>query len=376
MAEQDLDRNQPASQHKLDEARKKGQVSKSADLVSSFVFAAAMLYFHAGGFEAVLRQFRFDRLVLVSSTSAGRSDAVYWPALAEAFHHAAALVLPVLLLIMVAAVLSNLVQVGAVWSMTPVKPDWQRINPVSGFKRIFSMRVLFETFRALVKLAVMTLVVYFALTSLVGQFHEIAGLPPLALLRQVHADIASVGWKLALTMIVIAFIDLGYTRREFAKKMRMSFREIKDEHKNREGDPRIRRRIRELQRDMLKRSAELGRTRDASVLLTNPTHYAVALRYEHGVMAAPVMLAKGTGLAAKAMRALAARHGIPVVASPALTRALYASMRPDQSVPVEHFAAVARIMIWIINQKRARSAAQPGRDAGAAPASSLKEMQP
>jgi flagellar biosynthesis protein FlhB len=357
MAEQDLDRNQPATQHKLDDARKKGQVAKSADLVSSLVFGAAMLYFHASGFQALTEQFRFDRLLLSTATRAGRADPVYWPAVIEAARHGAALILPVLLLIMVAAMLANLVQVGAVWSSTPVKPDWQRLNPVTGFKRIFSLRTLFETFRALVKLAVMSLVVYFALESLVPQFHEIASLSGLAFLKMLHADLASVGWKLALTMFVIALLDLGYTRREFAKKMRMSHREIKDEHKNREGDPRIRRRIRELQREMLQRSASISRTRDASVLLTNPTHYAVALRYEHGRMAAPVLLAKGTGIVAKVMRAIAARHGIPVVAMPSLARALHAEMQPDQQVPAAHYAAVARIMIWVINSRRARHAA-------------------
>ena len=357
MAEQDLDRNQPATQHKLEDARKKGQVAKSSDLVSALVFGAAMLYFHAGGFRAMTEQFRFDRLLLTTATHAGRADPVYWPAVAEAARHGAALLLPVLLLIMVAAMLANLVQVGAVWSTTPVKPDWQRLNPVSGFKRVFSMRMLFETFRALVKLAVMSIVVYFALQALIPQFHEIAGLSGLGFLKMLHTDLASVGWKLALTMFVVALLDLGYTRREFAKKMRMSHRELKDEHKNREGDPRIRRRIRELQRELLQRSASISRTRDASVLLTNPTHYAVALRYEHGQMAAPVLVAKGAGVVAKAMRAIAARHGIPVVASPTLARALHAGMRPDQAVPAEHYAAVAKIMIWVINARRARAAA-------------------
>lgn len=365
MAEQDLDRNQPATQHKLDEARKKGQVAKSADLVSALVFGAAMLYFHAGGFQALTDQFRFDRLLLATATRAGRADPVYWPAVVEAARHGAALMLPVLLLIMVAAMLANLVQVGAVWSTTPVKPDWQRLNPVTGFKRIFSLRTLFETFRALVKLAVMSLVVYFALAALVPQFHEIAGLSGLAFLKMLHADLASVGWKLALTMFVIALLDLGYTRREFAKKMRMSHREMKDEHKNREGDPRIRRRIRELQRELLQRSASIARTRDASVLLTNPTHYAVALRYEHGVMTAPVLLAKGTGVVAKVMRAIAARHGIPVVAMPSLARALHAEMRPDQPVPAAHYAAVAKIMIWVINTRRARQPAGAASSQGA-----------
>lgn len=366
MAEQDLDRNQPATQHKLDEARKKGQVAKSADLVSALVFAAAMLYFHAGGFKALVDQFRFDRLLLASATQAGRSEQAYWPAVIEAARHSAALVLPVLLLIMVAAMLANFLQVGAIWSTTPVKPDWQRLNPATGFKRVFSLRTLFETARALVKLAVMGIVVYFALWSLVPQFHEIAGLSSLGFVKMLHADLAAVGWKLALTMFVIALIDLGYTRREFGKKMRMSHREIKDEYKNREGDPRIRRRIRELQRELLQRSASINRTRDASVLLTNPTHYAVALRYEHGEMAAPVMLAKGAGVVAQAMRAMAARHGIPVVAMPTLTRALYADMRPDQQVGIAHYADVAKIMIWVISMRKRAAAAKQASVAGAA----------
>ncbi|HEY4082265.1 MAG TPA: EscU/YscU/HrcU family type III secretion system export apparatus switch protein [Burkholderiaceae bacterium] len=353
MAEQELDRNEAATPHKLAEARKRGQVMKSADAVSAVVFTVAVVYMQARGWDSLREQFRFDRLLLAAAQQHDLNGVVLWGLVRDALTTSALLLLPLLLAINLAAVVANMLQTGPVISAHPVKPDWARLNPVTGLKRIFSLRTLFDTARALLKLTLLMLVVYQALKALLPQFHQIAGLPAQGVARMLVDDLSAVGLKLALAMLLIAALDYTYTRREFAKKMRMSRREVKDEHKHREGDPRIRARIRELRREMLKRSQALGQTRKADVLITNPTHLAVALRYEHGAMSAPVVLSKGSGFVAAAMRAIAARHHIPVIQNHRLARALYAEVAPDSPVPEHHYAAVARLIVWVLAMREA-----------------------
>jgi flagellar biosynthetic protein FlhB len=154
-----------------------------------------------------------------------------------------------------------------------------------------------------------------------------------------------------------------YTRYEFAKQMKMSRRELKEEIKHREGDPRIRRRLRELRLELLKRSLALRKTRNADVLITNPTHVAVALQYVHGQMEAPQLIAKGSGFMAAAMRQIAARHDIPIVQNPTLARALFHDLPVDAGVPPELYAQVARIIVWVFAMRdaRRRGAAAPRR---------------
>jgi flagellar biosynthetic protein FlhB len=355
-SDSELDRNEAATPHKLDEARKRGQVSKSADVVSWLVFGAAMAYLSAQGWKTLQDLFGLGGSLLVM---AGRTDNGPQSLLFMALHAMRSglmALLPLLLLLMLAALLGNLGQTGAVWSWHPVKPDWERINPATGFKRVFSMRTLFDAARACIKLLLLSLVAWFALKALLPTFGQLAGVTPWHYVRLVLASITSLGFKFALALGIIAAIDFAWTQREFGKKMRMSRREVKDEVKGREGDPRIRSRLRELRREMLKRTMALKRTADADVLITNPTHIAVALRYEHGRMEAPVVLAKGAGAMAAAMRKLAARHHVPVVTNRKLARALFKQAEPDQTVPETLYADVARLMVWVMSMREARTA--------------------
>lgn len=354
MAEQDLDRNEAATPYKLRRARERGQVAKSADVVAAVVFAVAVVYLTWRGFGAVSSQFRFDQALIIQAGRMDPSGASLWPVIERALRATLTLAAPFFAAVMLAAIVSNMMQTGPILSFEPVKIDFDRINPVNGLKRLFSMRVLFDTARAVIKLTLLTLVAVLALQALKGQFYALASLSAVGYLHILLDDIASVGLKMALVLGLIALLDLMYTRHEFAKKMRMSQRELKDEVKQREGDPRIRSRLRELRREMLKRSLALRQTRNADVVITNPTHLAVALKYEHGRMASPQLLAKGAGHMAAAMREIAARHRIPVVQNPALARRIYKELPVDQSVPPELYAQVARIIVWVFAMREQR----------------------
>ena len=363
MAEnQDQDRSEAATPFRLAEARKKGQVARSTDLVAAVVFGVAVLLLYAQGTRLIEEQFRFDRLLLAgaSTMATGGSGELARLAL-SAIAGALGLIAPVLVTLMLASALVSMAQTGAVFSLQALQPDWSRINPVQGFKRMLSLRTLFETFRAVVKLGVMVWVSVIALRDLAPHFHHLGNLPPRGFLHLLVADAAMAGVKMAMGLLLIAALDLAYTRREFSRKMRMSRREVKDESKHREGDPRIRSRLRELRQEMLKRSRSVHRTKQADVVITNPTHYAVALAYRHGQMAAPRVVAKGSGGVALAMREVANRHAIPVVPKPALARALYASTDVDDALPEMFYREVAQLMTWVIALRKARTNAAGGR---------------
>lgn len=361
-SEQDLDRNEAATPHKLDEARKRGQVAKSSDVVAAVVFTVGTVALYAKGWDGLVDLFRFDRHLLGFARS-GSSAQAGWQLFdlsAHVLRSGLLLVLPAMAALMIAAILTNLGQTGPVWSWHPVKPDWQRLNPMTGFKRVMSLRTLFDAFRALVKLTVLALVVGATLRSLVPHFGQLGDVTPYGHAGLLLRDLGALALRVALALCVIALLDYGYTQREFGKNMRMSRREMRDETKNREGDPRIRSRLRELRRELLRRSKAVRRTAEADVLITNPTHIAVALRYRHGEMAAPVLVSKGAGALAAVMRLIAAKHRIPVLRSPALARALHAKTPLDAPIPSELYPGVARLMVWVLNMKAARRGAIGG----------------
>lgn len=348
MAEQDLDRSQQATPHKLQKAKERGQVAKSRDVVSASVFTVAMVYISWQGWRLLREQFLFDRALLLQAARLDASPDNLWNLVERMITNTLWLGLPMLSALMITAVLANLFQTGAVLSLDPLKVDLTRLNPLYGVKNFFSIQVLFNGVRTILKLVFLTGAVWLVLRSLAAQFYFIAGLTPLGFVRQLLEDFTVLGLKLALVLWIIALVDLRFTKNEFAKKMKMSFKELTDEVKQREGDPRLRARLRDLRREMRKRSTSVRNTRSADVVITNPTHVAVALRYQHGQMPSPQLVAKGAGVLAAAMRAIAARHNIPVVQNPALARALFRQLDVNRAVPPEFFSEVARIIVWVI----------------------------
>jgi flagellar biosynthesis protein FlhB len=361
--EQELDRNEAASPHKLAEARKRGQVPKSADIVSAVVFTVGSVTLYAQGWDSLVELFKFDRHLLgFARSGTGGGAQAGWQLFDLAAHvlqSGLMLVLPAMGALMIAAVLANIGQTGPVWSWHPVTPDWTRLNPMTGFKRVMSLRTLFDAARALIKLAVLGFVVGSTLRDMVPHFGQLGDVTPYGHAGLLLRDLGALALRVALALCVIALLDYAFTQREFAKNMRMSRREMRDESKNREGDPRIRARLRELRRELLKRSVAARRTAQADVLITNPTHIAVALRYRHGEMAAPVLVSKGAGALAAVMRAIAARHRIPVLRSPTLARALHARTPLDAPIPTELYPDVARLMVWVLSMKNARRTGAP-----------------
>lgn len=350
MAEQELDRNEAATPFRLQKAREQGQTPRSADFVSSIVFLAAAAYIAGQGSKTADALLQLSRSALLRAGDPS-ADA-FGSVLAQMVTGAGSALLPLFVAMAVAAIASAVCQTGVVFSLEPLHVDFSRLDPAEGLKRVFSTRTLFDAGRACVKLLVLVAIAVLAMRALMPQFHAIAMLPPAVFLQTLVHDVGEVGLKMGAALLVISLLDMVFTRNDFARRMRMSRRELKDEYRQREGDPRIRSRLRQLRNDMLKRSRALRSTSTADVVLTNPTHYAVALRYVHGEMDAPRVVAKGAGQLAAAMREIAARHRVIVVQNPPLARRLFREAALEESIPPSFHAEVARIIVWVLAVRR------------------------
>lgn len=343
MAEQDQDQSEQATPFKLQEARRQGQTAKSMEINSFFLIAGALALLSLWGLRFVAQGLAIERAIFDRAADL-RFDIPELTAWLGAVGLVTTKALaPLFLLVVVVSVLASVAQTGPIFTFFPLKPDLKRLNPVQGFRRVFSPRMLFEAVKTIIKLALYTVIAYVVITDLLS---AVLGMPytdshgyPAMLLQAV----TSLVFKLALAILLVALLDLIYIRWDFGRKMRMSRREVKEEVKRREGDPLVRAKIKELQREAAKRAQSVRRVPDADVLITNPTHFAVALEYERGTMKAPRLIAKGAGDTAVAMKAVARRAGVPTVERPSIARQLFRDVDIDHPIPESAFEPIARI---------------------------------
>ena len=354
MSEGDLDKSDPASSYKLEKAREKGSVAKSQDAAFvALLFGTACMVYGMG--DQLTRKLVGVLHGVLSQVSRSQWDVHTFGALiAHALTELMWVLSPFFSMLMVLAIAVGVWQVGFTISAEPLKPDFQRVNPAEGFKRLFSLRSTYELLRSTVKLGVVAVVLWVSGEGLLKQVTQLMNRDPGAVLRFLIHEVGGLVALLTAVMLILSLVDVGYTRWEFLRKMRMSKREVKDEHKNREGDPRIKARLRELRIEWLKKSLSSRRVAEADVLVTNPTHYAVAISYERDKMPAPKVLAKGSGDVALRMRDVARRHGVPIVENPPLARSLHRLSEADDYLPEQHYSEVARILVWVMSARAAR----------------------
>jgi flagellar biosynthetic protein FlhB len=354
MAEQDSDRTEQATRHKLDEARKRGSVARSPDMTAVAMLAGLAIAVYASAWDGLRTAMRMQQAMFARTSSLDWTPAgmAHW--LGGIALGMLGVLGPLFMVLVVVAVLANFVQVGPVFTTHPLKPDLDRLNPASGIKRVLSMRTLYEAGKSVLKLIVLAWIAWGVLHAAVPHLLVLMQREPRSYLQALLAMGAGLLVKLMLGLGLLAVLDLLFTRWEFGRRMRMSKRDIRDEHKNREGDPRIRSRIRQLRKEMLKRSQSARKVASADVLITNPTHLAVAVCYEHGKSLAPQVVAKGAGDLALKMREIAARHNIPIVQNRALARALFREVDHEGFVPEQHYPQVAKIMVWVYAMRAAR----------------------
>lgn len=353
--QQDQERSEAPTPHKLQRARERGMVARSAELgfLGSLIAFAAFITIAGDGFAARIAE--MTRLTFAAGIDRAADPqqageligATYWTMLQ-----------PLILLggtVMAVVVVLELIQLrGFIFSAHPLKPDFTRLNPAQGLKRLFSMRLLKETLKTLLKAAVYGVALWLIVADAIERY-AIASSEG----ERLAGVLAAAGMRLALVFIVIAIcfaiLDQILVRGEFTKQMRMSHREVTREHKEREGDPRIRQKRKQLHKEYASQSQGMGNLPGSDMLIVNPEHFAVALRYEVDVMMAPTVAAKGRNRLALALKAEAARLGIPVLPRPELARALYRHATAGHEIPPENYEAVAELYI----QLRRQAAATP-----------------
>lgn len=351
---QDQNRTEDATPYRLRKAREKGQVARGMDLgfVGSLLGVTGVALVGGEAYFAHLAQLM--RRTLGSGVVAAREPAealgqvkaLYWVALQPLVMLGA-----VLAVILVAL---EIVQLrGFIFTTQPLKPDFQRLNPAKGIKRLFSLRMLKETLKNVVKMAVYSGAAWLVVAGAVRTFA-----PTLQNARRLSGALEASTTKLLFVFIALACgfmaLDQLLVRREFARQMRMSRRDVTRETKDREGEPRFKQRRREIHAQMRAQSEGLGRVAGSDFLVINPQHYAVALKYDASTMAAPEVRAKGRDHFAQLLKRKARLLGIPTLPSAALARELFADCRAGQAIPPQHYRAVAALY-----RRLARSTAAP-----------------
>lgn len=265
---------------------------------------------------------------------------------------------PVMLVVFLVALLVNYAQVGPLFTLKPLQPKFEKINPAKGVKKYFSIKILAELLKNVLKLAA---ICYVAYATVAAEMATVTSLSSLTV-QQIVIYILSICFKIflrcALLIMVLAFMDFAFQKWQHEKQLRMSKQEVKDEFKQREGDPMIKARIRTIQRKMASQRM-MEAVPQADVVVTNPSHLAVALRYVTGEMAAPQVVAKGAGLLAEKIKKLAQAYNIPLIEDKPLAQALY-RLEVGQSIPEDFYQAVARILAYVyqLKDKKAPAAAR------------------
>lgn len=344
------DKTEQPTPQRLKQSRDRGEVAKSSEFTGWLVMCAFAITvaITAGSVAQSVLTATSTTLKLsgaradLSSELASVISAVAVPILQA--------LMPLTLAIVVIAVVGNIAQAGAVLSADPLGPNFGRMNPTQAIKRVFSVQSLFEFAKLMLKIGALIVIAWWAFKQLDPFVAEAAFAKPQAL----GAALASIFLNTALWILVplgvLAVVDLLFVRYQHTRKLRMSKREVKDEMKQREGDPEIRSKRKRLQRELLKRSQSVAGVSDADVVVTNPTHIAVALRYRPKEMRAPVVVAKGAGQMAAIIRSESSRYGVPTLRRPELARRLYRETQIDHPISQDAYHDVAPIYRWLMSR--------------------------
>ena len=342
------DKTEQATPHKLEEARKRGLVPRSPDLLSFTMLTVFILVLSATAGrigDTLAQQFYWW---LDNASHATLNNGVLSSMFAHVLKDIGYAFTPVLMALIIAAVLINSLFHGFVFSTEPFKPDFSRLNPVTGFKRIVSRKALNELAKVLVKALAFGLALSYVAKLLLADLAGMEAALPHALPALLLKAFMTLATALLLVMAAAALWDMWLVRADFGRQMRMSRRDLKDEHRKREGDPEVRAKRKAAQQQFLRKLAALGNIKDADVIITNPTHVAVALKYRPQTMAVPVVLALGRGLLAGQIISRARGHRIPVIRRPPLARELYKRCGINHPIPGDTQADVATIYRWVI----------------------------
>jgi flagellar biosynthetic protein FlhB len=353
MSEDSEDKTEDPTQKRLDQALERGDVVKSQEINTWFVIAAATLLmttFSGSIATAVMIPLRN----LIENSWMIHTDGPGLLTLARSlmFAVASAIGIPILML-MLAAVGANMIQHRLVWSTQPLTPEFSKISPAAGLKRLFGKQSAVNFAKGLFKLALLGTVMAMILWPERLRLEAMVHLDPTVLLGVSFSMVQHLMASVVALLALVAIADYAFQYRQWYERHKMSLQEVKEEYKQSEGDPHIKGRIRQLRQAKM-RKRMMAAVPKASVIITNPTHYSIALAYERG-MSAPICVAKGADNLAFKIREIARAHDIPIVENVPLARSLYATVDIDEEIPTEHYQAVAEIIGYVMGLRRSLS---------------------
>lgn len=349
--EDDSQKTEEPTPKKLEEARKKGEVAQSQELKTWFMLAAGTAVVAGAGtiigngirnplvgYISRVHEIEFER-------TAGLT------VLNTLFFDIFLILLIPFSVFLVAALVGTKIQHKAVFTFEKLKPDIKKLNPMNGLKKFGSSKVPVDLGKALGKLAALALMLFVIVYPERSRLDTIMLLPPIEIVNLIHIMAIKLMLGVLVLLTIIAAIDFSYQKYQHTKKLRMTKQEVKDERKQTDGDPKVKSRLRSIR---MERHAQrmMAAVPRADVVITNPTHYAIALEYKHGTMDVPVLIAKGVDEVAARIREVAREHGVPLIENPPLARALYASVELDEEVQPDHYKAVAEVISYVMKLKR------------------------
>jgi flagellar biosynthetic protein FlhB len=347
------DLTEEASPYRLEEMRRRGQVAQSREVTGLLaLFAAAVTAYaltprmgaEVAGF--MRETFRTDLSARIDLGGTHVMAGIFFKALRVM----AVVGLPICIAGFIFGVAGSLGQIGAIFSSEPITPDFEKIDPLAGLRRLFSRRQLIEGLRLTIKMVIVVLVSYLLVRTQVLESPATLGTEPAGLISAYAGAAKGVFMSLTGVLAAFAVLDWVLTRREFQMSLRMTKQEAKQEHKEREGDPQIKARIRAVQREMARRRM-MAAVKKADVIITNPTHIAIAVVYERDSMLAPKVVAKGADFMAQRIKKIAADAGVPLVENVPLARTLYKTVKVNQYVPRALYQAVAEVLAYVYRLK-------------------------
>jgi len=338
------------TQKKLDDSRKKGEVPLSREVNHWLILLAGTLII---GTVMGPVCFAMMELLAVYIENAHAFEVMpqnFQDVLFQSFGKTMQMSAIIFAILMVAAFIGPFAQIGPLFTVKKITPSLDKISIPKGFKRIFSKNSLMEFLKGILKLSIVSIVGFIIVAPYYAGFEHMIGLPLQGLLQEIVVIIMKMMTGILVVLIVVAMFDLSFQRKQHTEKMKMSKQEVKDEHKQTEGDPHVKGKLRQLR-------AEKGRQRmmqavpEADVVITNPTHYAIALKYDPDESPAPICVAKGIDELALRIREMAKTHDVEIVENKPLARAMYDVVEIDQMIPTEHFQAVAEVISYVFRLK-------------------------
>jgi len=345
------ERTEPASDKKKDDARKKGKVFRSQELNSAvvLVFGALILYLTGASMASGLAEMTrglFSSVAVYRITAGGAPD--FALGIIVRFGE---IVFPLVAGVTVIGLALNFAQVGFMFTLEPLMPDFNRVNPLNGIKKVLvSRRSMVELLKNVLKVIVVGYIAWDAVRGILAETITLMDGDAAGVLSFMAKGAMALAFKTGLAFLVLAALDYAYQKFEFGKEMRMTKQEVKEEGKMLEGDPQVKARVRSIQRRIAYRRM-MQDVPTADVVVTNPTHIAVAIKYDTGEMSAPKVVAKGAELIARKIREIALEHGVPIVEDRPLARTLYGTVEVGEEIPEKLFQAVAQLLAYIYRLK-------------------------